>query len=34
MTAQEKNEVSHRGQALHAFARDLPAILKLKRTRL
>ena len=34
MTAQEKNEVSHRGQALRAFARDLPAILKLKRTRL
>ncbi len=28
MTAQEKNDVSHRGQALRAFARDLPAILK------
>ncbi len=34
MTAEEKNGVSHRGQALHAFARDLPAILKLNRTRL
>jgi len=28
MTAQEKNEVSHRGQALRDFARDLPAILR------
>ena len=27
MTAEEKNEVSHRGRALRAFARDLPAIL-------
>jgi len=27
MTAQEKNDVSHRGQALRNFARDLPAIL-------
>jgi len=27
MTAQEKNDVSHRGQALRDFARDLPAIL-------
>ena len=28
MTAEEKNDVSHRGQALRDFARDLPAILK------
>jgi len=34
MTAQQKNQVSHRGQALRAFTEDLPAILKLKRTRL
>jgi len=34
MTAEEKNDVSHRGQALRNFARDLPAILKLKRTQL
>ncbi len=27
MTAAQKNEVSHRGQALRNFARDLPAIL-------
>ena len=33
MTSQEKNEVSHRGQALHSFARDLPTIPKVKRTR-
>ena len=34
MTAQEKNGVSHRGQALRSFTRDLPTILKVKRTRL
>jgi len=34
MTSQEKNEVSHRGQALRSFTRDLPTILKAKRTRL
>ncbi len=34
MTAQEKNEVSHRGQALRSFTRDLPTILKVKRARL
>ncbi len=27
MSSQEKNDASHRGQALRAFARDLPAIL-------
>jgi len=32
MSSQEKNSVSHRGQALRDFAQDLPAILKLKRT--
>jgi len=34
MSPWEKNEVSHRGQALHSFARALPTILKVKRARL